>query len=697
MSANHTEHKFSILSVGLDVLFLSLLIGFGLFLFGSYLFYEYLWVSYADWMYQAFQVKSVAEHGFASWDHIWANGMNHWRLYQYLPHAVAVGISKFLSVSLTKAMIIETVGILLLHLSVTYVLLRKLRIKALPTLLAIIAFLTMPQLWAPVKEFSILFPLTLISLFTYLWIQDMIHKRHSFILPALAGIAWVFHPTLAYVTGGLWLFTFNLQLNWHSIRQILSRAILYLIISSVFWLPYITKGYYFGNPSFASAQFYRENLPGESFGFGLLMFSLLSVSWLSILAMPRQVPKWTKVLLVFVTIFFIMIRLGQSGALPSFILQLQFARSVPLLGVLLSFVIASIANQVWPKHSRFLKTVGVLLLAFFCSSAIGNASRYAPSATNSVDSPVAEFVNKQGTPKGRIFTTDIANASFLSPSGTQFVNSYFEQMLPSPTAMRFAGLLRNDIAYTGISQQQVDYLISYSHVLGLQYLFLPKLSPSIPMLTRESLNGSGFKQIPFETNSGLVVLESTFPISSAYAVLDDSVISYAPLKKPTMHATSWKPWDERFVALDYAIREKKLLPIELRTSDTNKLEIDLSNVPSSINNVLLMQSYDSNWKIQESGFTLSPTSERLMVLRLPSSNRPSVVHLENHWPAWHWPLQLNMIGLTILVVILDLISRAIGTSHASKKKKVTPLASDPVIGSLAPTSPMPSVVTAREN
>lgn len=696
MSSNHTENKFSILSFGTDIIFLALLIGFGLFLFGSYLFYEYLWVSYADWVYQAFQVRSVAEHGFSSWDHIWANGMNHWRLYQYLPHAVAVGISKILPVSLTKAMIIETVGILLFHLSITYILLRKLKIKALPALLAITAFLSMPQLWAPVKEFSILFPFTLISIYTYLWIQDMVHKRHSYILPALAGIAWVFHPTLAYVTAGLWLFTFNLQLNWHSIRQILARGIIYIAISSVFWLPYLTRGYSFSNPFFSSPQFYRDNLPGEQYGFGLLMFSLIGVSWLTILALPRQVPKWTKILLLFVTIFFVFIRIGQSGALPSLVLELQFARALPLLGVLLSFVIASIGNLIWPKHSRFLKTVGVLLLAFFCSAAIGNTSKYAPSAANKIESPVANFVQKTGVPKGRIFTTDVAAASYFSPEGTKFVNSYFEHMLPSPSAIRFSALLRNDIAYTGISQQQVDYLISYSHVLGLQYLFLPKLSPSIPMLTRESLNGTGFKIVPFESDSGMVVLESGFPISDAYAVNDESALSYAPLKKPSMHATSWKPWDERFVALDYAIREKKLTPIALNSDGNDKLTIDLTGVPMTINKIFLSQSFDPHWKAKESGITISPTSERLMVLTLPTANRPTKIHLENSWPAWHWPLQLTMIGFSGVVIVADLASRAIGSKrHRQSKKRVTPLTTDPVIGSLAPQTPLPSVVSTR--
>lgn len=697
MSSNSTEHKFSILSFGTDIIFLALLISFGLFLFGSYLFYEYLWINYQDWIYQAFQVKSFAQNGFTSWDHIWANGMNHWRLYQYLPHLFAVGISKLFSVSLTKAMIIETVGILLFHLSISYILFRKIKIKPLPALLSLVALMSMPQIWAPVKEFSILFPFTMISIFTYLWIQDMVHKRHSYMLPALAGIAWVFHPTLAYITAGLWLFTFNLQLNWHSIRQILSRAFIYILISSVFWLPYFTRGYSFSNPFFASSQFYRDNLPGEQYGFGLLMFSLIGVSWLTILALPRQVPKWTKMLLLFVTIFFVFIRIGQSGALPSAILELQFARALPLLGVLLSFVIASIGNLIWPRHSRFLKTVGVLLLAFFCSAAIGNASKYAPSAANKIETPVATFVQNVGVPKGRIFTSDVAAASYFSPEGTKFVNSYFEHMLPSPSAIRFPALLRNDIAYTGISQQQVDYLISYSHVLGLQYLFLPKLSPSIPMLTRESLNGTGFKQVPFETNSGMVVLESGFPISDAYAVQDESVISYTTLKKPTMHATSWKAWDERFVALDYAIREKKLTPVSLNFNGKDKLSINLSGVPQNVNKILLSQSYDTHWKVKESGISITPTSERLMVLTLAANNRPSTVHLENNWPSWHWPLQFTMIGLTIVITILDLLSRFLSSNRQHKKKVATALTSDPVIGSLAPASHMPSVVPTRKN
>lgn len=640
-------------SIAIDsVLVLSVFL-FGLFLIGTFLWYEYLHIGYQDWLFQAFQIKSLNQYGLTSWDHIWANGMNHWRLYQYLPHVLANAISNTFSVSLTKAMIIETVGIFTGNLVVSYIFMRVLHIKRIPILLSIATFLSIPQIWGPVKEFSIHFPMTLISVFIFFWARDISKNRHSFIVPALAGIAWIFHPTFAYVTAGLWLFSYSPQLSKQNLINFFSRLIIYLIISSIFWAPYIAKGYYFGSPFLSSSQFYRQNLPASYYGFGDMAFWIFALSWFVILLSPTKIPKWSKLLYVFITVYLVAIHLGQNNLLPKFILELQFARAVPLLGVMLMFASATVFSIVWPKNSRFLKTLGVIVLAFFITSAIGSSSQYAPQATNKIESPVAQYFKTNPKPTGSIYTGDVSTTSYFLPDGIRFVNSYFEQMLPHPHALRFGLLLRNDLAYTGISQKQATLLTSYSRVMGVEYLFLPKLSPSISQLIATDSGKQYFTKVYEPEKQDFVVLQNTAPIHNAYAVSDSKDLSFDLIKKPTLHADSWQEWDQRMLRLDTVLTSEAFAPLPLSFINNDQLEVDLTKRTSSSKQILITQSFDSNWKVVEpQGAQIKPTSERFIFVTLPEGTHNKLV-LKNEWPAWHWPLQYTMIGATISVVGIE--------------------------------------------
>ncbi len=87
-------------------LFLSMsIIAIGWFLIGYYTHFEFLQTGYQDWIYQAFRVQSIERYGITSWEHVWTNGLNHWRAYQYIPSELVYVVVKVFHLSITKAML----------------------------------------------------------------------------------------------------------------------------------------------------------------------------------------------------------------------------------------------------------------------------------------------------------------------------------------------------------------------------------------------------------------------------------------------------------------------------------------------------------------------------------------------------------------------------------------------------------------
>ena len=60
---------------------------------------------YQDWIYNAFRIRDISQFGISSWDHIWGNGINHWRAFQYVVMLQFFLISKNKGLSITKAML----------------------------------------------------------------------------------------------------------------------------------------------------------------------------------------------------------------------------------------------------------------------------------------------------------------------------------------------------------------------------------------------------------------------------------------------------------------------------------------------------------------------------------------------------------------------------------------------------------------
>ncbi len=198
---NTTTHRLS--GCVADTLFVSAIVGFGWFLIGYYTQFEFLKSGYQDWIYHAFRVKDVAEFGVSSWDHIWANGINHWRAFQYIEHILAAFVVKATGLSITKAMawiiVIAFIGVRV----ISYLTLRWLGIGRLVSLLAVMISYTVAQQWITVSDYSIYVGHIFVPLFVVIWIKALENDGLTYFLAALSGASWSLHPTIGYSLSGM--------------------------------------------------------------------------------------------------------------------------------------------------------------------------------------------------------------------------------------------------------------------------------------------------------------------------------------------------------------------------------------------------------------------------------------------------------------------------------------------------------------
>jgi hypothetical protein len=647
-----------------------IIISIGWFLIGYYTQYEFLETGYHDWIYHAFRVRDIAQYGIASWDHVWSNGINHWRAFQYVEHVLIFLLTKLTGLSITRAMIWLSVIVFISLRVLIYGSLRYLGVSRLFSFFAVIISYASSQQWTALNDFSIYISFIVLPFYVLLWIAALKDMRYVYVLSAVTGASWSIHPVVGYSTAGMLFFLIlanNLKKDFWKFTLVLG---IFFVSSLPFVLPYLTPGYIITNPNSSTSQFLQQLLLPQYMGLSLVYFTFLALSWVILIINSNESPRWAKILLVYCTCYLCFIYFGLLGYYPSFIYKLQFSRAIPFIALLLSFCFAVFLQTALPRvQSRMIYTVFLVLSIVIVSQSIEIASRYSAQPTSSIQDPVATYFADKDIPRGSIYVKDVSSSSYLGKTGLRFVTSY--NRFPNPYPIRFNGLMKTDISYTGVTDRQIKMINDYSTVLGVEYIFIPKLSPLVNGLTTS--RESQFEKIG-EVNAPsdiYAVLHNRQPIAYAYAFEKgdaEKMLRFSELQKPTLQAASYVPWDEEISRTASLIRAGELHPLPLSFVWPNKLVVDSSSLSSFQNpNVLITQSYDKNWSVSNmNASSIEPTNLRFMHVTL-SNGAPSVeIDLQNNWPWWHWPVQ----SLGIVMIILTTISVLI-TGRARRNLSVS--------------------------
>lgn len=639
----------------IEIFLLAAIVSVGWFLIGYYTKYEFLETGYQDWIYHAFRVRDVIQYGIASWDHVWSNGINHWRAFQYVMHVTVFFIVKLTSLSITHAILWLSVIIFISIRVFVYLILRYLGVNRLVSFFVVVVSYASSQQWVALKDLLYI-PFVIIPFYVLLWIVTLKNMRYVYLLSAVTGASWSLHPVVGYSTTGmlaLLILANNLKKDvWKSIWVI----IIFFISSAPFTVPYFFSGYAVSNPLSDTSQFLSQLLLPGFLGLSLIYFIFIVLSWAVLIFRANESPRWAKLLLFYCTVYLCFIYFGLQGYYPSFINKFQFSRAIPLIAILLVFCFGAFLQTAFLKsESRIVRTVFLVLIVLGISQSIDIASIHTGQPVKSIEDPVALYFSNKSIPKGSIYFKDVPEASYFGKSGLRFITSYNQHLLLNPYPMRFNILMKTDISYTGVTEHQIDMINDYSTVLGVEYIFIPNSSPLVNGLTENGSENAMFEKVGEVRASSDVyaVLHNRQPIAYAY-VFDESnkddLLHFSELPKPTLSATSYTPWDEEISRMAALIRNGNLKPLPLSFEWPDGLHVDASEVTAFKNpGILVSQSYDQNWSVSNmNGVNIEPTNLRFMHIYFPSETNPSEIDLKNSWPRWHWPVQ----SLGVIMIIL---------------------------------------------
>jgi dolichol-phosphate mannosyltransferase len=637
------------------------LVGYGL--IGYYLDFKFLYTGYEDWIYHAFRVQSLSLHGMPSWDHVWSNGVNYWHLYQYIQHYAILGIVKLTGLPITTVFIGALVTIYIGLRLAFYLSLRLLGVSQIFSITFVLASYTLIQEWGSMQDFSIYLSFAILPIYFYLWIQTFSRPALIYVLTAVTGALWILHPVLAFSLSILLGFLVLFSSFKGTITRLFLLAMVYLLSAAPFLVEYFATGYIFTNPIFKSSLYLSTALIPVAHGLSFLYWTLFVMAWILLVIKSHRITLWVKTLFFYCSFYLLLIYLGQKGFLPEVLFQFQFSRALPIIGFALVYCFAMIYFQSFGNiRSRGATAIIVGLMALTLSSAIENSSGfYVASATNSIEDPVATYFNGRELPNGSVYVDNVSQATYFAPQGIRYATSYNEHAQPHPYSTRLRILMRQSIAYTGLSQAHIKSVEDYATVLGIEYLFLPATSPLVPGLTEKE--GALFEKIEdvasIQLSDNISVLRYNRPISSAFIFerkdIPEALLS-GDIKKPTLHVSSYEPWDERIALMAQFLREGRGVAVPLSFLDTDRLSLDLSPYRERDDYaepiLLVNQSYDANWSVTNATLPIEPTPLRLMQIDMSAlDSTVATVELKNSWSSWRWPVQSMGLVMIMLATI----------------------------------------------
>jgi glycosyltransferase involved in cell wall biosynthesis len=645
-----------------DIPIITGIIAVGWLLVGYFTGYPFIYTGYEDWIYHAFRAQSLEQYGMPSWNHVWANGMNIWRLYQYLQHHLILGIASVTGLPITTVLIYLMVGVFVGLRIAVYASLRLLGVNRIFAAIAVLLSYTMVQEWGSMQDYSIYLSFAVLPLYVLLWIRSFDNLALASILTAITGAIWTVHPVLGFSLSILLGFFVLFSPIKNDSRKLFMLAVIYLVSATPFLAQYFTSGYLFTNPIFKSSIYLSLSLIPVSGGLSFLYWTVFVVSWLLLIIRSDRIAPWVKALFSFSSFYLLLISLGQNGFLPGFLSQFQFSRGLPIIGFTLVYSFAAIFSQTLGNiRSRSAMAMAVGFMAISISGAINTASGfYVPPVVNAIENPVAVYFKDRALPTGSVYYDNVSEASYFAPQGVRFATSYNEHAQPHPYSTRLRMLMRQSVAYTGVSENHIRTVENYAAVLGIEYLFLPTTSPLVSGLTeKENPYFERLEEIEsVHLLDTVTVLRYVGPIRYAYVFdrrdIPEELFS-GDILLPTLHASTYQRWDVPIGTMADLLRSDKGIPLPLSFVGPDGLDVDISSYRdlSGFEQpvLLIMQSFDDAWSIEGGeSVGISPTPLRFM--RIDLSEIPeerSSVSLRNSWPWWHWPAQsvgLVMVGAT---------------------------------------------------
>lgn len=626
-----------------------------------------LYSGYQDWTYHAFRVRRILEFGISSWDHVWANGLNLWRGYQFIPHLIPAAIASISSLSVTQSMVITMLVSMVVSRISLYLSMRALKIAPGLSLASTLISYNFAQQWQAMLDFSVLVPLSLMPLAIYIFAKSFHDKLYRFVTAAIFGWSFAIHPLAGIFLSPLFAITLLDVKQKTSLLSKLSRVGIYAAASAGFWTQHIFKPYSYTAPLFNNYQFAQATLPFDYLGLSLSYAILLGLAGLLLVIRGHQVSSWIKWLYIITLSYIGLVYAAYHDALPKFIYELQISRIVTYIGMVAPLSWTAVAHQALPStNSRFAKGVIVWIVVSQTVQAINMASSYAGIASETSSNPVSHWFAKTSDSPMVYYENDSLGA-LSADQKVRFPGSYNEHLLPSPISYRFKRLMENAVVFDVKDPERLKLIDAYAQVVGINYFIIPEASSFSDTLSE--LTGYDIVDTAITDEGTYRLIQRDIPTSPAY--------TFSPSVAPEVIGTNqvldghptqdFTDWDNAMLMLADAVYQGKLAPVKgVSFRPPSTVEVELTSPLSENESVLITQSFDPDWSSNAS----VEANHLRYIIATPNSDSATTIRLKHEWSWWHWPVQIGSAGVALSTLLSCFIFGSLRIRTTNKKENL---------------------------
>lgn len=649
----------------LDIFFFILLCAISLALIFFYFPGEVLLTGYQDWLVHAFRIKELQLYGFQSWDHIWSNGISLWRAYQFIPHYITLLTSELLNTSITRSMVLLTIIQFVLFRLIVYIVLRVLKISPLASFLCTLITFDIPHYWKAVGDYSFLFGVTIFPLIILSFIY-FLKGKIVYLYPYICGLLFYLHPVVGIYAFLLWGAGLFFQKRGVISISTLIQLVVFIISSSVFWVPAIFKQpYSYTNSLFSSIEFFNLTIkPYDYFGLSLYLFLIIFSIFIFLLLVREKRDHWVIPLFIFAVFMMCLVILGSTIQLPKLISQTQFARGIILIGIIFIFIFAPVLTYLlklkWLVIKIGITTISVLIFV----ESINFTSLYAPPpiSNSNTDEPIARYakLNKDFNKDfKKIWTPLIDASSYYGPQNVFYANSYNQHLDSNPIPTRLNQIINYQSFTQRLPETNLDRLESYFKVTGTEYLFFNETSPFTLTLSKsEKYNNLG--RIDLSNDIFHVFKTAWVPRNSV--TIDKSLkdkIDHFPFEVNIDAIDDQIKLDHYINDFSKLIYDKRNMNLSIKYPDMNSIQI---NIPENRKTGLIYvnESFDTGWKAYFKGRKqkIIPMGPYYMLVQMDNINEDGMLLLQHRWPA-NFFVSWILIILIPFFILLNAIKTAL--------------------------------------
>ncbi|MFZ5424963.1 MAG: hypothetical protein ACOZAO_04125 [Patescibacteria group bacterium] len=594
-----------------DILFLLLISSFIVSVFSFTWEGKYINTGYNDWINMAYRISLVREFGLTHWTHLSGNGHNIWQAYQFIPQILVAEYSKFMSISVTSAMLRVTLVGLIFMYSTMYFLLRKFKVPAFLAFVTTFVAIGVPQMMISIWDFSIFIGLVFVPLFLYLILKRDKEFEIDFV-PFAIGVSPYIHPILSFSTLAI-LVLYNIMNK--RFKQLAADMFFIMLLFGF----YISGAFFYSGTFYYAAfldnmYFLRQMTTFANYGISLSTFAFIVIfsllAFFNIFKLKKSGKNFLMLFSFFIVIL-VWLTATYSYELPTILNRFQVPRWIPFAVLPLLFGIGLSLSELskYTKSPRMLKVIALFVFCFFIVENTSNnfltsISRYSSISQNNYQDPLTVFEQQNNiklTNWERVYALHPTEVAFYHFNDVRVEGSYYH-FLSSPITY----LIEEATLTPNYDKALLQTVLNYYKSRGINYIILPsnlsvttglvnniKEFPEIELLdTVEKIDGTEYTV--FKSNwkfTDALVYDTTYE----FPEFDYSAFEY--------------PWDREYVDLyvnEFANTLSSGVPFKVTYPSQESIYI--SGIPPK-KEVLLLSQYDFNWSASDSN------SEKVEILQ----------------------------------------------------------------------------------